>query len=242
MKNVARAGLTAAIVLAAVSQTWAQGKFSIAAFVGYAQNADKNDPYSLNSTWPSSTPTNTSSTENSLVFFSKADGISKSLALSYDATPHFGFSFIYRSINFTNNESRRSGTSNGLGVHLRLNLAKNTKKVIPFFEAEFMFSNMNSLEQEKATSPTKSGQVQPAYKASFTTYLGIGLDAGIEFKLSGHFGLSVKAGFHGFELAKDAKILGYPSSVIAPTNIDGTFFLMESAGIHYYFSSKKRDF
>ena len=233
-------------LLIALNPTWhaaAQGKFSFTALVGYVTTVNekgKTDAYALNSPWPTSSPS-AGSNSNSLVIYDKGTGISKYISLSYDATRHLTLSFFYRSIAFTA-PTQRSGTSNGLGINIRLNLAKNTKSVLPFFVAEYIFSNNNTLIQTKATSTVFSTQIQPAFSISQSTNLGIGLDAGLEFKLSKNIRLIAQFGYHGVQLTTDNTKVTYPVTFISPTNIDGTFFFMGSAGLRFYLNSKKRDF
>ena len=229
-------------LLIALNPTWhaaAQGKFSFTALVGYITtiSESKTDPFALNSPWP----TSSQNSSNGLVIYDKGTGISKYISLSYDATRHLTLSFFYRSIDFTA-PTQRSGTSNGLGINIRLNLAKNTKSVLPFLVAEYIFSNNNTFIQAKATSTAFSTQVQPAFNISSSTSLGIGLDAGLEFKLSKNIRLIAQFGYHGVDFGSNITTVTYPVTFISPTYIDGTFFFMGSAGLRFYLNVKKRDF
>lgn len=215
---------------------------------GIGSSTDKGDQYALNTSWPKVSPTGGSSS-NQIVFYEGASATTISAYANWEATRIFSAGLVYSNVQFTGTASHRTGISNSLGVQLKLNFVANTSKVIPFIQAGYMFSNSNTMHQDKATSTQFPTQTQPAFELKSSTTLGIAGDLGVEIKLSAPFAVVVMAGFRGVELtdsASDAfiKALNYGASFQSPSNIDGVFWMQGTIGLKYYvgFGKKKRDF
>jgi hypothetical protein len=221
------------------------GQISFGIYGGVGTSLQTQDAYALSKTWPT-----TGSTGDKQLAFYEGSSTSAIMAnVGWDITRHFGIAFVYRSTNFPLNDNHRSGTSTSMGFQMKINFASNTRKVIPFFQAAYMFSNNHNLKQDKVTSPTIPTQTLPAMDISYSTSLGLAADFGIEFKLGQAFALVVMAGAHGADMnssdaTKKVQALNWGTGVIVPQNIDGTLWAQGSLGLKYYVQKgkKKRDF
>lgn len=241
------------LVWVLVLSTEGFGQISFGVAIGGVNCLDHGDSYALTTAWPqvpsSTTGNNNTSTNNKLSFGENATGSIKSAFVGWEATEHLAISLLYRGVDMSNSENKRSSSFASYGLQVKLNFVKNTKRVVPFFQAEYYFLNSNKIKQEKVTSTNHPSQTQPAFEKTFSTNLGIGGNLGMEIKLSDSFSLMLMAGVHGVQLADDTEknflaSLNYGAAFQNPSNIDGTFFMQFSGGIKYYVRStgKKRDF
>ncbi len=227
----------------------AQVSFGI--YAGFGNSMDKGDQYALNTAWSVIPPpsSNNGSSSQQIKFYDGASSSAFSANVNWEATPIFSAGLVYNNTHFTGSASHRTGSSSSLGIQLKLNFVANTRKVIPFIQAGYMFTNSNTMHQAKATSTKIATQTQPAFELKSSTSLGIAADLGVEIKLSTPLSLVLLAGFRGVELtdsSSDAfiKALNYGAGFQSPSNIDGVFWIQGSIGLKYYVGvgKKKRDF
>lgn len=227
-----------------VTHTTAQVSFGFQA--GVISGMDGDDPYGLNKQWQAKSASINNSNSDATKFYNGAGGSSLLFHLTWEATPHFGVTLVYRNTDFKMSANHRTASSNSLGVQIKVNFVENTKKLVPFFQAEYMFMNSNHMSQETATSTSYPSQTQPAYVLNFNTNLGIGGDLGLEYKLGPSLAAVVVGGFHGVQATdgnENLSTLNY-GNYVPPTHIDGVFFLQFTGGLKYYTgrSKKKKDF
>lgn len=225
----------------------ASGQVSVSASIGPLGDVEHGDPYALKAQWVAKSGSGPDQS-TSVVFFESQTGLVKTINLMYEATPHFSVGLIFQDVDFTMEVNKRSGHSTSLGALIRVNFTSNEKKVIPFVQGAYMFTNTSTIKQELATSAIYPTQTQPAYERTASTNLGIAADLGIEFKVGKAWALQVTGGLHGIQVVPSDdgdffKNLNY-GSYVSPSDLDGVFFLAFQGGIKYYFGkgSKKRDF
>ncbi|MBS1544976.1 MAG: hypothetical protein JST14_15170 [Bacteroidetes bacterium] len=226
-------------------------QFSFGLEAGTGINTDNSGPlvpYALSTQWPLKSST-TSTEGDALWFYDKGSALSISGIITWEASAHFGLSAVFRSLNWTMNANHRTSSMNSVGLQFKFNFVRNTKKFVPFAQAEFMAINSNHLSQQKAASPTYPQQVQPAFEQSFTTNLGVGLDLGGEISISQPFSIVLKGGLHGVQIAVPDKDKDFTRSLdygvyLPPGGLDGVVFAQLTAGIKYYTgrTKKKRDY
>lgn len=218
-----------------------KAQFSFGLQAGYVSAMEDNpDAYGLNKKWPTAS--------DQSIFFYKGTGSSITGTAFWEITPHFGIGLAYRSVSFNMSENQRSASHQSFGLQFKLNFVKNTKNIVPFVQASYLFSNSNSLHQTAATSIYYPTQKQPGFDESYSVYTGVGLDLGTEIKLSQPFSIVIQGGVHGIDLSESDKgafisKLDY-GTYPAPKGIDGVFYPQFSGGIKYYLGKgmKKRDY
>ena len=257
MKSISRL-FAIVCAMALLFSSSAIGQVSFGLTIGSVASTQTDDPYGLNTQWPAPASTGGSSGSGSsggstgntrVVIANQGTGLSKSFFLTWEASEIFGITLVYRNIDLDMPQSARKASSNGLGLQFKLNFISNTKRVVPFFQGEFLFTNYNTISQTSATSTKYPAQTQPAFDASFSTNLGIGGDLGLEIKLTDSFRLLLMGGLHGVEWTAEqgnavAGTLNYGAAYAAPNGFDGVFFTQFVGGVKYYLgkSKKKRDF
>ncbi|MBS1545556.1 MAG: hypothetical protein JST14_18100 [Bacteroidetes bacterium] len=227
--------------LGAFLETNAQ--ISVGIVGGVATSADKQDPFGLNMQWaPKGNPS-----DSHTQFFFGGKSTPFSMFVMWEVSPHFGIGLTYRVTNFSKGDmttSHRNSSVNSMGIQFRINFVKNSKKVIPYMLAEYMFLNSFRVWQDQATSTTFPTQVQPAFSEVYSTNVGLGGSLGVEFKASQSLGLFIQGGYNGV-MAE----YSFPSALnygnyVAPTGLSGIWFIQFSGGVRYYLGTggKKRDF
>ncbi len=244
--NMVKTGWIATVVgiLILVAGT-STAQVSLGVYAGLGNVGNGGDTYALTSKWP----TTATGGESKYAFFDRSSATTVMVNGVWEATPHFGAALLYRSTHFNSDAAHRSGSCTSIGIQFRINFISNKKKVIPFFQAAYMFSNSFTMHQEKATSSNYPTQTQPAFDLSFSSDLGVGGDLGIEIKLSQPFSVIVMWGVHGANLdnasaLKTIQSLSWGAGVQAPISLDGVVWTQGSIGLKYYIGGgkKKRDF
>jgi len=207
--------------------------------------AEGDDPFSLKNSdkWVPISGSN-GSTSDPIVFFTAATGIVYKLSAMWEVGEIFSAGLAFRSIQWNMEEEHRTSDMQSLGVQFRINFASNTKKVVPYFQGAYYFSNSNYMEQAQATgsSPDKT---QPAFSTSQKTSLGFDADFGLEVKVSNNLGLQFTLGFMGTQATEPGYELDLDYGAYqGPSNLDGVFNYSLSTGLKYYVGrgAKKRDF
>ncbi len=175
-------------------------------------------------------------------FFSKGTGSFVKFTAMWEVSEIFSAGLTYRMAKWNMDENFRNATINSLGGLFRVNFTSNTKKVVPFFQGTFYFTNSNTMTQQQATN---GAQTQPAFNLSVSTSIGFEMDLGVEFKVGRSLGLQVTAGYGGVQATDPDLVVNFNySPYYSPQHIDGVFNYGFSAGLKYYTGrgSKKRDF
>jgi hypothetical protein len=216
------------------------GQVSFSVNFGTVVAAEDDDPYSLKNTWVPISG-NSSQTE-SMRFYSKGTGTLIKFTGMWEVSEIFSAGLTYRMVKWNMEEAHRTSDINSLGGLFRVNFTRNTKKVIPFFQGTFYFSNNNTMKQDQAT---QGSQTQPAFTLTASTSIGFDIDLGIEFKVGKAWGLQATAGYGGVQATNPDLTVNFNyGSYYGPKYIDGVFNYAFSVGAKYYTgrSAKQRDF
>ena len=235
------------IFICAVTSGYAQ--ISITVSGGFVSSIDKNDQYGLNVAWSGITSGGGTS-GSGLVFLSGSSGGASQMNIMWEASKIFSVGFLYQRISFSTSDSKRTAAGTNLGPVIKINFARNTRKIFPFFQLAYTFSNQTILSQEKVTSTRYPSEIQPSFSnQSTSTDFGFMADLGAEVRITNSFNFIFTSGLHGFQLADDAWAKNLLSTLSygnyqKPDYLDGAFYIQISGGLKYYFGrqKKKRDF
>ncbi|QOI96296.1 MAG: hypothetical protein HRU69_01860 [Flammeovirgaceae bacterium] len=219
----------------------AKAQISIGINTGYVSSLSPADPFAPEKDWQNS------SNSSELGFYDGATGMATNIFLTWEASNRVSLGLVYRYMQFSNSKNNRSSKDGGLGLRFKVNFISHEKKFVPYGQLQFMFFGNHIINQEQVTD--SRGQVQPAFDESVKAKVGVGLDLGLEFKLTGGFYATISGGFHAVDLdeesgrAIEALYIGQVSNN-TPDKIIGPMFIQFSGGLKYYFSKrkKKRDF
>lgn len=225
-----------------VSAITAIAQPSLTLNVGPVSCSDGPDQYGLNATWPLASNPGDS---QQITFYSGGTGLLTKLGLMWEVSNHFAAGLIYQNIQWTLTENQRKSDISSIGVEFRVNFSGSDKKIVPYFQGAYLFSNSNAVQQSQATGI--GSQVQPSFSSAQSTSVGFGADLGIEFKITQSWGLQLTGGLHGIEAVSNdtfVKSLDYGVTVAKPQGFNGVFFIAFTGGVKYYFGRgvKKRDF
>jgi len=234
-------GVLFLLFLFAAGEAYSQVSIGVTAGISQNQGPLNGDPYSLTRLWPTLGG-------DAIAFCTAGSGPAFGANLMWEASKVIGVGVVYSSANLNSADHHRTMRTSSLGLQLKVNFVRNTKKVVPFLQAAYMFTNSNKMHQDKATSTIYGSQTQPSFEITSSTGYGGSADLGVEIRLSEPWALLVLAGIHEVQLESPSannavNALNY-GSYIAPVSVDGVVWLQGSAGLKYYFSrnSKKRDF
>lgn len=226
-----------------------QTQFSIGVNAGYHFGIGKPDSYRLDRPWPDN-----SQGSSQVAFFDEATGITTSVTATWEATKHFGVLLDFSSVSHKLPVSKRTAQSTHLGAGIKINFRSNEQNVVPYIQLVYMFSNVSKLKQKEAFNGTGAYK-QPAIDFTFKTALGVGIDAGVEFKVGNAIHIMPHIGFRmtgGTSSAESNEILSnLVWSTTSPTGVKQPSWFETAishfhlrVGAKYYFSKrkKKRDF
>ena len=225
-------------------------QISIGFNTGYHIGVARIDEYRLDRIGPASAQ----SSKKFEFFDEETTGFTKSINLTWEATKHLGIFIDLSSISYRLPSSKRTANSTHFGAGIKVNFISHEKPVVPFMQLQYMFINTSKLKQEDAYTVTGAYR-QPQIEETFKTSLGVGVDAGVEFKLGTAVNIIPSFGFRlaaGTNTAQSKEFLNdhmwtttSPDGIMQPdwfeTEINHFHFRI---GLKYYFSKrkKKRDF